>query len=230
VRGVGDGHEGLAILVGWCPDVILLDLMLPTLDARAFRAAQRTHRLGAGVPLVVVSASQGAADMTAELGAVATLTKPFGLGELSSARGPLIARRGLARRCCGPHREGGHDRPLRVTGRATRPAPFDCAPATEADTPPEVSVEYRTRPRSGGGCDPARSVFAFRGTSTPLEQCGSCPRMSVVVGTPARGLVRAARPGPEWIVPLDRGRAAGRRSTVGTALASSADTGCAPMH
>lgn len=82
VRAVGDGHAALAILAGWRPDVILLDLLLPDLDARAFRAAQGAGGLGADVPLVVVSASRDAADLAAELGAVAALAKPFDVEDL----------------------------------------------------------------------------------------------------------------------------------------------------
>ena len=82
VREAPGAAAALAILAEWRPDVILLDLMLPGMDAAGFRAAQRDRALALDVPLIVVSASRGTTARAVELGAAAALTKPFDLDEL----------------------------------------------------------------------------------------------------------------------------------------------------
>ncbi|HEX5501787.1 MAG TPA: response regulator [Thermomicrobiales bacterium] len=79
VREAGSGRQALDILAAWPPDLILLDLMMPEMDGRAFRAGQRERGLAAGAPLIVVSASRWADDQARELGAVAGVAKPFDL-------------------------------------------------------------------------------------------------------------------------------------------------------
>jgi two-component system response regulator MprA len=82
VRAVGGGREALALLEGWRPDVIMLDLMLPDMDGWAFRAAQRDLGRGADIPLILCTASRQAAAAAADLGAAAVLAKPFDLPDL----------------------------------------------------------------------------------------------------------------------------------------------------
>lgn len=77
-----NGRAALARLTDYRPDVILLDLTLPGMDARAFRAEQRSRGLLMEVPLVVMSARRDAPALADELGAFATLAKPFDLDEL----------------------------------------------------------------------------------------------------------------------------------------------------
>lgn len=76
------GKERVAVR----PDVILLDLTLPDVDGVTL--AKRIRReLGTMPPLVVLSARSEQAVNAAgsELGAVATLRKPFAIGELLEA-------------------------------------------------------------------------------------------------------------------------------------------------
>lgn len=82
VREAATAMQALAHLAAWLPDVILLDLMLPGMDARAFRAEQRSRGLALAVPLVIMSASREVPVVAAELGACATLSKPFNLDAL----------------------------------------------------------------------------------------------------------------------------------------------------
>lgn len=77
VRTANDGREGLAILEHWQPDLILLDLMMPHMDGRAFRAAQRELGRALQVPVVVISAARNADQVRHELGSAACLPKPF---------------------------------------------------------------------------------------------------------------------------------------------------------
>jgi len=76
VATCGNGGEALLHLKTTrdLPDVILLDLMMPVMDGRAFRNAQRQDASIAGIPVVIVSA-QG--DLKAALGADAYLDKPL---------------------------------------------------------------------------------------------------------------------------------------------------------
>ena len=98
VRRARNGREALAILGGWLPRLILLDLMMPVMDGWAFRAAQR--QLGgdaARVPVIVLSGAREVRMRAAELGAVEALSKPFDLSQMVAAvarwieRGPSAA-------------------------------------------------------------------------------------------------------------------------------------------
>ncbi|HYC04948.1 MAG TPA: response regulator [Azospirillaceae bacterium] len=71
-----DGNEALALLQGgFRPDLIILDLVMPVMDGRAFRMAQRDDPEIADIPVYVFST--GAEDpIIAELGAVGGQRKP----------------------------------------------------------------------------------------------------------------------------------------------------------
>ena len=83
VRRAANGREGLDALGRWLPDLIILDLMMPIMDGRAFRSEQR--RLDGGraeVPVVVLSGAHEARAIADELGAAVALTKPFDIDNL----------------------------------------------------------------------------------------------------------------------------------------------------
>jgi CheY-like chemotaxis protein len=83
VRRARNGREGLAVLTGWLPGLILLDLMMPVMDGWTFRSEQR--RLGgaaATVPVVVLSGARDARLRAAEIDAVAAIAKPFDLDDV----------------------------------------------------------------------------------------------------------------------------------------------------
>ena len=66
---------------GTAPDAILLDMRMPVMDGWEF--ARRYHeRSGAHAPIVVMTAARDAGQWGREVGAAATLGKPFGLEEL----------------------------------------------------------------------------------------------------------------------------------------------------
>lgn len=61
---------------------ILLDLMVPGTDGRAFREAQARHPSVATIPVVVVSAHRKVSEEAAALGVAAYLQKPLDFGTL----------------------------------------------------------------------------------------------------------------------------------------------------
>jgi CheY-like chemotaxis protein len=79
-----DGAVALAQIREAAPGLILLDMRMPMLDGWAF--ARRYRALpGPHAPIICVTAAAGAEDVAArgaQIGAVATLSKPFDLDDL----------------------------------------------------------------------------------------------------------------------------------------------------
>jgi CheY-like chemotaxis protein len=82
--GAADGVEALAQLRDpgdrWC--VVLLDMMMPNMDGRAFRAEQLQDPALSPIPVVIVSAMNDVADAAEQLGVAAHVTKPVPLAHL----------------------------------------------------------------------------------------------------------------------------------------------------
>jgi CheY-like chemotaxis protein len=82
--GASDGIEALAHLRDdedrWC--VVLLDLMMPNMDGRAFRAEQLQDPALSPIPVVIVSARNDVAEAAADLNVAAHVTKPVRLKAL----------------------------------------------------------------------------------------------------------------------------------------------------
>jgi CheY-like chemotaxis protein len=81
---VSNGAEGLARLraPGTRPFVIMLDLMLPVMDAWQFRAEQMRDPDLAAIPVVIFSANPKVTRHADSLGAAAVIRKPPDLDEL----------------------------------------------------------------------------------------------------------------------------------------------------
>jgi DNA-binding response OmpR family regulator len=92
VRVAGDGRAALHTLGEWRPDLIVLDLMMPVMDGRAFRAAQRSAAVTANIPVIVLSAAHNVHVRAAELEAAAVFPKPFDLGALLDAVESALGR------------------------------------------------------------------------------------------------------------------------------------------
>jgi DNA-binding response OmpR family regulator len=93
VRTAADGADGLALLRTWRPDAVVLDVMMPDVDARVFRAVQFDSREVADVPVLLLSATR-ADDLRAvarDLGVAAWLPKPFDTDEVVAAVASLTA-------------------------------------------------------------------------------------------------------------------------------------------
>ena len=80
-----DGAAGLVHLrAGRRPDVILLDLMMPGMDGYEFRTIQLADAAFSTIPVIVLTADRRRT-LSADLGAVTFLPKPFELDELLAA-------------------------------------------------------------------------------------------------------------------------------------------------
>lgn len=83
-EGAANGREALDQLAAatTLPALIVLDLMMPVMDGREFRAAQLRDPALAGIPVVVISAYRDLAELEHELQPVGLLGKPLKLAEL----------------------------------------------------------------------------------------------------------------------------------------------------
>ncbi len=98
VQEAADGPDAVAAAIASEPDLIVLDLNLPTMDGLT---VTREIRARSSVPILVLSVREDEADKVAalDLGADDYLTKPFGIDEL------LARVRALMRRASGKDAE-----------------------------------------------------------------------------------------------------------------------------
>jgi CheY-like chemotaxis protein len=82
VRSVTEGRAALALLRTWAPCLILLDIMMPVMDGRAFLAELSTLDEVADTPVVVVSAAGGPLLSDVSMRVADVIRKPFGLEHL----------------------------------------------------------------------------------------------------------------------------------------------------
>ena len=81
--GVSNGQEALAHLrQAQATDLILLDLMMPIMDAWEFRARQQAEPQFEAIPVVLLSATDEVNEHVAALQAAAYLRKPIDFGAL----------------------------------------------------------------------------------------------------------------------------------------------------
>ena len=91
VRAAANGHEALERLAEWEAEVIILDLMMPLMDAYEFRAHQRRSGTAPAARVLILSAARDLDTAADRLEASALLTKPFSLDEVVDTVGRLLA-------------------------------------------------------------------------------------------------------------------------------------------
>ncbi len=81
VRTAGDGRTGLELALGWQPDLMILDLMLPELSGIE---VCRRLRHDSDLPIIMLTAKDDVSDkvMGLDMGADDYMTKPFAIEEL----------------------------------------------------------------------------------------------------------------------------------------------------
>lgn len=103
VQVAGDAEEAFDILQLQRPDVILVDIMMPSVDGLSLALALRHHPIARTIPLVAMSASDSAlalADRTGDFDA--HISKPFENEELVKLverlmqQSPTMRRRGVS--------------------------------------------------------------------------------------------------------------------------------------
>jgi CheY-like chemotaxis protein len=84
VEEAANGAEALNIVtdLDHCPDLILLDLMMPVMDGWEFARRLQEQRPELDIPIIVLSAARLPPDRLKVMGAEVVLSKPFDLDEL----------------------------------------------------------------------------------------------------------------------------------------------------
>ncbi len=83
-----NGADALALVDDFRPDLVMLDGYMPVLDGVGFATALRER--GISLPILAMTASRGSA-WPNEIGAVASLTKPFDLNHMLAVVARLTA-------------------------------------------------------------------------------------------------------------------------------------------
>ena len=113
-----DGAAGLLRAQQHRPDVILLDLMMPTMNGKQFLQALRAEPSCATLPVLIMTAVQGIATNLALLGVGEVLEKPFDAEDLLS-KVALAMYRSVAE---GNEHLTGERPPVAVVAYTRRPA------------------------------------------------------------------------------------------------------------
>ncbi|MHA6483165.1 response regulator transcription factor [Paenibacillus sp. strain BS8-2] len=93
VTTASNGAEGLKILLGVNPDMLILDVMMPQIDG--WEVCRRVREGGSAVPILMLTAKDDITDRVKglDLGADDYLVKPFALEELLARVRALLRRK-----------------------------------------------------------------------------------------------------------------------------------------
>jgi CheY-like chemotaxis protein len=94
VRMARNGHEALERLDGWEAEVVILDVMMPRMDAHEFRSVQLRDGIAPDARILVLSAAPDVASAAEKLQADAWVAKPFVLSRLIEVVDELLHRPG----------------------------------------------------------------------------------------------------------------------------------------
>jgi DNA-binding response OmpR family regulator len=93
VETASDGAHALRLMRRRVPRAIVLDLMMPRLDAEGFVELMRLNPRFAAIPILLVTAAYGVDEVAERLGASACLSKPFELDDLTDRINQLVGGR-----------------------------------------------------------------------------------------------------------------------------------------
>lgn len=111
VVGASDGREGLDVISGTPPDLIVLDMRMPFLNG--WDVANALNERGVHIPILVMTAATDAREWASEVGAAGYLSKPFDVDELVRSVDEILAA-GREDRRLHVQAPGRHGRPLEV--------------------------------------------------------------------------------------------------------------------
>jgi DNA-binding response OmpR family regulator/KaiC/GvpD/RAD55 family RecA-like ATPase len=218
---VHDGVSGLAKLISFKPDLVVLDFDLPVIDGFKVLTLIRS---ALNVPIIIVSGSRMRAIdrvMASELGADYYLTKPFSAKELKHKARQLIARyRGLSSWIINP---SSASKSVALTARGDEPA--GAASAQEFFTPyAEFAVEVEKRVKAAMDTGAQFSIVGCR-----LEQMtadGGRPALKLfeIVRSLARDAdLTSTNPRNDLVILLADAGASGARAFAGRLRAKVSD-------
>lgn len=82
VRTSPDGKQTVRLAVSFQPDIILLDILLSGMDGRDVAVELKKNPETKHIPIIMISAHPTAAQSVKKIGAVAFISKPFGIEKL----------------------------------------------------------------------------------------------------------------------------------------------------
>ena len=211
---VHDGVSGLARLISFKPDLVILDFDLPVIDGFKVLALIRS---ALNVPIIIVSGSRMRAIdrvMASELGADYYLTKPFSAKELKHKARQLIARyRGLSSWIINP---------LSASSAAPSAPYAERAPATTASdqelfTPySEFAAEVEKRVKGAIGKGVPFSIVGCRLPEMTAEGGRTALRLFEIVRELARDAdLTSTNPRNDLVILLADAGGSGARAFVG---------------
>jgi two-component system, OmpR family, response regulator MprA len=93
VRGAEHGQHAIRELQGWEPDVIILDLMMPVMDAFEFREELRSLGAAPDARVLILSAARDLGEAAERIRAHEWMAKPFRLEAVLEAIDRLLSDR-----------------------------------------------------------------------------------------------------------------------------------------
>jgi DNA-binding response OmpR family regulator len=217
VETVHDGVAGLAKLISFKPDLVVLDVDLPIIDGFKVLAHIRSSL---NMPIIIVSGSRVRASdrmLSAELGADYYLTKPYSVKELRHKARQLIARyRGISSWIVTAPREGlaGRDR----HGQGAADLPERAAPASDTHgfvSYSEFASQVEDRIQVALDKGPAFSVVGCRLSELTANAGRTAFRLYEMIRTLVRETdVVSTNPRNDMLILLVDADAAGARAFV----------------
>jgi DNA-binding response OmpR family regulator len=90
VETAANGQVALELMRRFTPDLLIIDLMMPHMNGEEFTFEVRQIESLESVPIIVVSAARSGPELSAQIGAVHYLSKPFDLFELTQRVNRLL--------------------------------------------------------------------------------------------------------------------------------------------